>query len=117
MYFVLHNLKLHKSLQFHSEGSRELQQRIDAALNEKTVQQIEWRIDKYKTEKDTEKENLKQLKINYKERLKHLQTQHDAVMTKLYTSLKQKEENFIVLMTKVEEYKAKRQTIGNRMDT
>ena len=41
--------------------------------------------------------------------LKHLQTQHDAVMTKLYTILKQKEKDFIALMTKVEEHKAKRQ--------
>ena len=52
---------------------------------------------------------MKQLKINCEERLKHLQTQHDAVMTKLYTSLKQKEEDFVALMTKAEEYKAKRQ--------
>ena len=52
---------------------------------------------------------MKQLKINYEERLKHLQTQHDAVMTKLYTRLKQKEEDSIALMTKAEEYKSKRQ--------
>ena len=34
---------------------------------------------------------------------------HDVVMTKLYTSLKQKVEDFIALMTKPEEYKSKRQ--------
>ena len=37
--------------------------------------------------------------------IKHLQTQHDAVVTKVYTSLKQKEEDFVALITKGEEYK------------
>ena len=101
--------KLQESLRFHSEGSRELQQHLDAALNEKTLQQIESRIDKYKKERDTAKENLKQLKISYEERLQHLQTQHDAAMVELQNSLKQKEEDIVALMTKAEEYKAKRQ--------
>ena len=35
----------------------------------KTLQQIESRIDKCKKERDTAKENLKQLKISYEERL------------------------------------------------
>ena len=61
--------KLQEFQQFHSEGSRELQQHLDAALNEKTLQQIETRIDKYKKERDIAKENLKQLKISYEERL------------------------------------------------
>ena len=39
-------------------------------------------------------------------KLKHLQKQHDAVMTKLYTSLKRKD---VASMTKPEEHKAKRQ--------
>ena len=51
---------------------------------------------------------MKQLKINYEEKLKHLQIWHDAIMTKLYTSLKQEEE-FVALMIKAEEYKAKGQ--------
>ena len=101
--------KLQESLRFHSEGSRELQQHLDAALNEKTLQQIETRIDKYKKERDTAKENLKQLKISYEERLQHLQTQHDASITELRTSLKQKEDDIVALMTKAEEYKGKRQ--------
>ena len=45
--------------------------------------------------------NLKQIR-----KIKHLQTQHDAVMTKLYTSLKRKED-FVALMKKSEEYKSK----------
>ena len=69
---------------------------------------MESRIDKYKKERDTAKENLKQLKINYEERLKYLQTRHDAIMTKLYTSLKQ-EQDFVALTIKAEEYKVKRQ--------
>ena len=63
---------------------------------------------------------MKQLKLNYEGRLKHLQTQHDALMTKLYTILKQKEEDFVALMTKAEEYKAKRQKyheLNGRLDT
>ena len=52
---------------------------------------------------------MKQLKINYEERLKYLQRQHDVAMTKLQTSLKVNEEEFVVLMTKAEEYKPKRQ--------
>ena len=63
--------KLQESLQFHSEDSRE-QQHIDAALNEKIVQEIESRIDMYKKERDTAKENLKQLKINHEERFEAL---------------------------------------------
>ena len=59
---------------------KELQQHFDAILNEKTLQQIETRIDKYKKERDIAKENLKQLKISYEERLQHLQTQHDAAI-------------------------------------
>ena len=35
----------------------------------------------------------------------YLQTQHDEAMTKLHTSLKQKED-VVVLMTKAKEYKA-----------
>ena len=93
--------KLQDSLQFHSEGSKELKQHLDAALNEKTLHKIESRIDQYKKERDTAKENLKQLKIIYEEILKHLQTQHDAVMTKLYTSLKRKD---VASMTKPEEH-------------
>ena len=64
-------------------------------------------------ERDTAKENLKQLKINYEERLKHLQTQHDAIMTKLYTGLKQKEEDFIALMTKLKSTRLKDKIIVN----
>ena len=41
--------------------------------------------------------------------MKHLQIEHDTAMTKLQTSLMQKEEDFVALMTKAEEYKSKRQ--------
>ena len=44
-------------------------------------------------EKDTAKENLKHFKISYQERQQHLQTQHDPSITKLHTSLKQKEDD------------------------
>ena len=41
--------------------------------------------------------------------MKQLQIQHDAAMTKLQTSLMQKEEDFVSLTTKAEEYKSRRQ--------
>ena len=66
---------------------------------------IQSRIDKYTKERDTSKENLKQFKISYDERLQHLQTQHDEGMAKLHTSLKQKED-VVALMTRAKEYKA-----------
>ena len=52
----------------------------------------------YKTNDSTAQ--LKQLKTNYEERLQHLELQHDAD-----NSLKQKEDDIVVLMTKSEEYK------------
>ena len=61
--------KLQEFLRFNFEGSKELQQYLDVELNEKTLQQIESRIDKYIKENDTAKENLKHLKISYEERL------------------------------------------------
>ena len=104
--------KLQEFLQFNFKGSKELQQYLDVELNEKTLQQIESRIDKYIKEKDTAKENLKHLKISYEERLQDLQTQHDdAAITELHISLKQKEDDIVALMTKAKEYKAKRQKL------
>ena len=104
--------KLQEFQQFNFKGSKELQQHLDVELNEKNLQQIESRIDKYKKEKDTAKENLKHLKISYEERLQHLQTQHDdAAITELHISLKQKEDDIVALMTRAKEYKAKRQKL------
>ena len=104
--------KLQEFLQFNFKGSKELQQYLDVELNEKTLQQIESRIDKYIKEKDKAKKNLKHLKISYEERLQDLQTQHDdAAITVLHISLKQKEDDIVALMTKAKEYKAKRQKL------
>ena len=51
---------------------------------------------------------MKHLKISYEERQKDLQTQHDdAAITELHISLKQKEDDNVVLMTKLKSTRLK----------
>ena len=61
--------KLTESLQFHTDGNRELKEHLDAALNEETIAKIEQKISKYKTERDTTKEAMKALRALYDEQL------------------------------------------------
>ena len=48
--------KLQEFLQFNFKDSKELQQYLDVELNEKTLQQIESRIDKYIKERHSKRE-------------------------------------------------------------
>ena len=52
--------KLQESLQFHSESSRG--QHLDVVLNEKTLQRIDSRIDKYKKQKRHSKREFETVK-------------------------------------------------------
>lgn len=94
--------KLTESLQFHTDGNRELKEHLDAALNEDTIKKIEQRISKYKKERDSTREAMKTLKTACDEQL----SQKESVILSLQEELLKFQEERKVLAQKYKRRKS-----------
>jgi chromosome segregation ATPase len=100
-------VKLNESLQFHQERNVEFKDQLEAALNEDTLQQIQEKISKYKKERDNCKEQMKQMKVENEEKLRHI-SHLEKTVASLMKELEGKEDDLVKLIKKVDEYKAKK---------